>query len=145
MAVRASWMTGRALVVALSLVPVSAGIVSAIARNTLAAEQASAMKLELKIGEKEVAARLINNETTRDFVSLLPLTITINDLFNRESGDLPRRISEGRQRAWTYEVGDHHLLVSQCSPRDLLRARRRNDPLARHHCHREKSSPDWKR
>jgi hypothetical protein len=31
----------------------------------------------------------------------------MNDLFNREkSGDLPRRISEGGQRARTYEVGD---------------------------------------
>jgi hypothetical protein len=73
----------------------------------LATEQASAMKLKLKIGEKEIAARLIDNETTRDFISLLPLTITMNDLFSRErSGDLPRRISEGGQRARTYEVGD---------------------------------------
>jgi hypothetical protein len=38
---------------------------------------------------------LRDNETTRDFVSLLPLTLTMNDLFKREKfAHLPRAISE---------------------------------------------------
>ncbi len=37
----------------------------------------------------------------------MPLTLTMNDLFDREKfGHLPRAISEGGKRARTYEVGD---------------------------------------
>jgi len=65
------------------------------------------MKIRLKIADKEIAATLIDSETTRDFVSLLPLTLTMNDLFGREKfGHLPRAISEGGKRTRTYEVGD---------------------------------------
>src|SRR5437660_2301251 len=66
-----------------------------------------AMKIRLKIADKEITATLIDSETTRDFVSLLPLTLTMNDLFGREKfGHLPRAISEGGKRTRTYEVGD---------------------------------------
>jgi hypothetical protein len=69
--------------------------------------QADTMKLRLTVNDKVMTAALINSETTRDFVSLLPLTITMNDLFGREkSGDLPRPIAEGGARTRTYEVGD---------------------------------------
>ena len=65
------------------------------------------MKIRLKIADKEITATLNDSETTRDFVSLLPLTITMNDLFGREKfGHLPRAISEGGKRTRTYEVGD---------------------------------------
>ena len=65
------------------------------------------MKIRLKIADKEITATLIDSETTRDFVSLLPLTLTMNDLFGREKfGHLPRAISEGGKRTRTYEVGD---------------------------------------
>src|SRR5713226_2785658 len=37
---------------------------------------ANAMKIKLKIADREITARLINSETARDFVSLLPLTLT---------------------------------------------------------------------
>jgi hypothetical protein len=68
---------------------------------------ADAMKIRLKIGDKDVTATLIDSETTRDFVSLLPLTLTMNDLFGREKfGHLPRAISEGGKRTRTYDVGD---------------------------------------
>ena len=54
-----------------------------------------------------LTATLIDSETTRDFVSLLPLTLTMNDLFGREKfGHLPRAISGGGKRTRTYEVGD---------------------------------------
>jgi hypothetical protein len=68
---------------------------------------ANAMKIKLKIAGKEITATLIDSETTRDFVSLLPLMMTMNDLFGREKfGHLPRTISEGGKRTRTYEVGD---------------------------------------
>jgi len=65
------------------------------------------MKIRLKIADKEITATLIDSETTRDFVSLLPLKVTMGDLFGREKfGHLPRAISEGGKRTRTYEVGD---------------------------------------
>src|SRR5437899_202826 len=68
---------------------------------------ANAMKLRLKVKDKEITVTLIDSETTRDFVSLLPLTLTMDDLFGREKfGHLPRAIYQGGKRTQTYEVGD---------------------------------------
>ena len=53
------------------------------------------MKLNLNIGGKVVTATLADNATARDFVSVLPLSVSMNDLFGREKyGDLPRALSE---------------------------------------------------
>src|SRR5438046_6025041 len=73
-----------------------------------AAAQQNAMKIRLTLdNSKAITATLIDSETTRDFVSLLPLKLTMNDLFGREKfGHLPRAISEGGKRTRTYEVGD---------------------------------------
>ncbi len=50
---------------------------------------------------------LVDSETTRDFVTLLPLKLTMNDLFGREKfGHLPRPISEDGERLRSYAVGD---------------------------------------
>jgi hypothetical protein len=50
---------------------------------------------------------VVDSETTQDFMSLLPLTVTMNDLFHREKfAHLPRAISEGGMRTHAYEVGD---------------------------------------
>lgn len=69
--------------------------------------QSNVMKIRLTVNGKAITADLIESETTRDFVSLLPLTLTMNDLFGREKfGHLPRAISEGGKRTRTYEVGD---------------------------------------
>ena len=65
------------------------------------------MKIKLKIEDKVLTATLIDNPTTRDFVSLLPLTLTMNDLFRREKfAHLPRTISGEGPRTRAYEVGD---------------------------------------
>ena len=65
------------------------------------------MKIRIIAGNKVVTATLVDNPTTQDFVSLLPLTLTMNDLFGREKfAALPRAISEGGKRTRTYEVGD---------------------------------------
>jgi hypothetical protein len=65
------------------------------------------MKIRLTVEDTALTATLIDSETTRDFVSLLPLTMTMNDLFRREKfAHLPRAISEGGKRAKTYEIGD---------------------------------------
>jgi hypothetical protein len=71
------------------------------------AEQVKTMKIKMRVGSSDLTATLIDSETTRDFVSLLPLTLTVNDLFGREKfAHLPRAISGGGKRSRTYEVGD---------------------------------------
>jgi hypothetical protein len=65
------------------------------------------MKITLKVGDKALTATLIDGKTAQDFVSLLPLTLTMNDLFRREKfAHLPRAISTEGKRTQIYEVGD---------------------------------------
>jgi hypothetical protein len=88
---------------------VSAAIAIAILAAIVIANagQANTMKIRVTLNGKTITATLIDSETTRDFISLLPLTLTMNDLFRREKfGHLPRAISEGGERTRTYEVGD---------------------------------------
>jgi hypothetical protein len=72
-----------------------------------AAQEAKTMKIRFTVNGKAITATLIDSETTRDFISLLPLTLTMGDLFGREKyGRLPSAISEGGKRTKIYEVGD---------------------------------------
>ena len=65
------------------------------------------MKLRIRVENAEITATLIDSKTMQDFVSLLPLTLTMNDLFRREKfAHLPRTILEEGRRTHTYEVGD---------------------------------------
>ena len=65
------------------------------------------MKLNLNIGGKVVTASLADNATALDFVSVLPLSVSMNDLFGREKyGDLPKSLSEDGPRKSRYEVGN---------------------------------------
>lgn len=65
------------------------------------------MKIRLKLDRTVITATLIASKTTQDFISLLPLTLTMNDLFRREKfAHLPRAISNEGKRTHTYEVGD---------------------------------------
>ena len=64
------------------------------------------MKIKLNIEDRTLTAELLDNETAHDFVSLLPLTLKMDDLFGREKfGHLPRAISEDGARSHDYEVG----------------------------------------
>jgi hypothetical protein len=63
------------------------------------------VKIRLTVKGTELTATLVGNETTRDFVALLPLTLTMGDLFRRERfANLPRAISQGGKRTHAYEV-----------------------------------------
>ena len=69
--------------------------------------QTPAMKIRITLANKVLTATLADNKTARDFVSLLPLTLTMNDLFGREKfGHLPRAISKEGKGTDTYEIGD---------------------------------------
>ena len=65
------------------------------------------MKIRLRIGNRALTGTLIGSKTAQDFVSLLPLTLTMNDLFGREKfAHLPQAISTEGKRTHIYEVGD---------------------------------------
>ncbi len=65
------------------------------------------MKIRLEIKDSVLTATLVDSKTTQDFVSLLPLTLTMNDLFGREKySHLPRAISTEGNRTHTFQVGE---------------------------------------
>src|SRR5688500_8962195 len=47
-------------------------------------QQASPGKIAMTVGDKVLTATVADSTTARDFVSLLPLTLTMKDLFKRE-------------------------------------------------------------
>ena len=72
-----------------------------VTRNT-----ASEARLRITIGGKAIEATLADSDAARDFASLLPLTLAMNDLFRREKfAPLPRAISEQGKRTRDYAVG----------------------------------------
>jgi len=80
---------------------------AAVADENTTTKDGDSMKIIVKVGDKALTATLIDSKTAKDFVSLLPLTLTMNDLFGREKfGHLPRPISTDGKRTHTYEVGD---------------------------------------
>ena len=66
------------------------------------------MKIRLRVDDTVVTATLVDSETTRDFVSLLPLTLTLEDYAGTEKiSYLPRRLStEGAPAGSDPSVGD---------------------------------------
>ncbi len=67
----------------------------------------STVKIRIKVADKVIIATVADNETARDFVSVLPLQVSMTDLFGREKyGNLPKALSEKGPRQKRYEVGD---------------------------------------
>ncbi len=66
------------------------------------------MKIRLKAEDKVITATLIDSKTTQDFISLLPLTLTLEDYAGTEKiSYLPRRLStEGAPAGSDPAVGD---------------------------------------
>jgi len=54
------------------------------------------MRIRCSFSDQEFTCLLNDNATTRDFVSMLPLDLTISDFSTNEKiADLPRRLDEG--------------------------------------------------
>ena len=66
------------------------------------------MKIRMKFEDKVLTATLIDSKTARDFVSQLPLTLTLEDYASTEKiSDLPKRLSaEGAPSGSDPSVGD---------------------------------------
>ena len=76
--------------------------------HTPCAADNSSVKISLKVGDKVLTATLIDSKTTREFISLLPLTLTLKDYAGTEKiSDLPKRLStEGAPSGSDPSVGD---------------------------------------
>jgi hypothetical protein len=85
---------------------------SSIAANAkTSATTATSTKIRIRIRirtrTRTLTATVARNATARDFVSLLPLTLRMSDLFGREkAGPLPRALARGGRPRHTYSVGD---------------------------------------
>jgi hypothetical protein len=57
-------------------------------------QEVRTMKIRMDVEGTAITATLVDNATSRDFVSLLPLTLTLEDYAATEKiSDLPRRLS----------------------------------------------------
>ena len=62
--------------------------------------------LKLTVNDKVIEAKLLDNPTSNDFVSLLPLSLDFYDLMGREKyAHLPRALNEDGPSVETYSVG----------------------------------------
>lgn len=68
----------------------------------------STMKIRIKLDNKTLTATLADNATSADFVSLLPLTLTLKNYASTEKiSDLPRKLStKGAPAGSDPDVGD---------------------------------------
>jgi hypothetical protein len=74
--------------------------------NTLSTRTART-EIRIRIGTRTLSATVAQSKTARDFVSLLPLTLRMSDLFGREkAGPLPRSLASGGKRTYSFSVGD---------------------------------------
>ena len=68
--------------------------------TTLLAQGTNTMKIRLTTNGKAITATLIDNPTARDFLSLLPMTVTLEDYASTEKiSYLPRKLSSAGARA----------------------------------------------
>src|SRR5947209_5651810 len=76
--------------------------------NQVSNEQVENMKIRIKFENKVLTATLRDSKTARDFVSQLPLTLTLEDYASTEKiSDLPKRLStEGAPSGSEPSVGD---------------------------------------
>jgi hypothetical protein len=66
------------------------------------------MKLKITVGDEIVMATAYDNPTSRDFISLLPLTLTLKDYHSTEKiSDLPKKLStKGAPAGHDPSIGD---------------------------------------
>jgi hypothetical protein len=119
-----------ALVFAMSLVPGQSMACKASSSNPqrTSSERSQNVKININIGGKILTATLADNATAQDFASVLPLNVSMNDLFGREKyGDLPKVLSENGPRKSKYEGPAISLIGLQItsSPSTTTRMERR--------------------
>jgi hypothetical protein len=77
----------------------------ALPRLGRAQQTGAAMRLRCRFADQDFTYRLLDNATTQDLVSLLPLDLTISDFSTNEKiAHLPRRLDEGGHVAFDDEA-----------------------------------------
>lgn len=71
-------------------------------------EENDAMKIRISAGDTVLTATMLDNATSRDFMSLMPITLTLRDYAGTEKiGDLPRKLlTQGAPSGSDPSVGD---------------------------------------
>lgn len=70
-------------------------------------ESVQETKVYLMMGDIVLTVNMRDNATAEDFLSLLPLTLELQDEMNREKyRELPRKLDESGPRQETFEIGD---------------------------------------
>ncbi|WP_258170418.1 cyclophilin-like fold protein [Burkholderia multivorans] len=84
------------------------GTTGASSLQILARHEEHAMRINMDVEGTTITATLENSEAARDFASLLPLTLTLEDYASTEKiSDLPRRLSTaGAPSGIAPKVGD---------------------------------------
>jgi hypothetical protein len=92
----------------LAVVVMSSATLCALGPSETFSGQVQTMKIRLTVNRQAVTATLIDTATTRDFISLLPLTLTLEDYAGAEKiRVLPKRLStEGALPGYNPSVGD---------------------------------------
>jgi len=77
-------------------------------------EENHAMKIKISAGDTVLTATMLDNATSRDFMSLLPISLTLSDYAGTEKiSDLPRKLStQGAPFGSDPSVGDITLYAS---------------------------------
>ena len=89
-------MTPNPLTLSRRMVLAGAAASLALPRFARAQQTGAAMRLRCRFADQDFTYRLLDNATSRDLVSLLPLDLTIEDFSTNEKlAHLPRRLDEG--------------------------------------------------
>ena len=89
-------MTPNPLTLSRRTVLAGAAVSLALPRFARAQQTGAAMRLRCRFADQDFTYRLLDNATSRDLVSLLPLDLTIEDFSTNEKiAHLPRRLDEG--------------------------------------------------
>lgn len=85
------------------------------------------MNIDLKLAGQVIRATLADSAPAREFAAMLPLNLTMHELFKREKfGSLPRPVAAAQTQARICEAGD---LICWTSGPDLTVFHRRDDKI----------------
>jgi len=79
-----------------------------VSNNNVEANEISTMKIRIKVEKEVLTATMLDTETSRDFLSMLPLKLRMKDYSGAEKiSDLPRKVStENAPSGCDPSVGD---------------------------------------
>src|SRR5438445_13183094 len=105
----------RTLVLSELLLAMSPLAVGQSKASDASTERTTNLKIRINVADKAIIATVARNETAREFISVLPLNVSMSDLFGPEKyGDLPKAPSAAGRRRSRHEVGD----IAHWSPYD---------------------------